>query len=95
MNVGSVWAASGDITASATAGTDTSLTAITADSESYLYYYSMPSVSTAADTEISATDSAGNTYTGSVKLTSGTVVLQLTAHLLRVRRQVVKPETML
>jgi len=73
MNVGSVWAASGDITASATAGTDTSLTAITADSESYLYYYSMPSVSTAADTEISATDSAGNTYTGSVKLTSGTV----------------------
>lgn len=67
MNVSSVWAA---LNATATAGDDAGIKAISADIDSYLYYYSMPSVSAAADTAITASDEE---HTGSVKLTSGTV----------------------
>lgn len=66
-NVSSVFAA---VTATATSGTDTSIKAISADIDSYLYYFTMPSVSSQADTEITAND---NVHKGSVKLTSGTV----------------------
>jgi formylmethanofuran dehydrogenase subunit D len=65
MNVSSVFAAT---TATPTLGSDANIKAISKDTSSYLYYYTIPTVSADADTTITAQDASGNTYTGSVKI---------------------------